>query len=98
MKEMHRSHFHSQANSTKFIEDDYFDKHDMLEKYSEGKEKAQQLARVGKDDRQQFQSFYQSDELSSDQDNSQKNQKKFILSANTLSEKIIKRVSSSNFS
>lgn len=98
MKEMHRSHFHSQANSTKFIKDDYFDKHDMLEKYSEGKEKAQQLARVGKEDRQQFQSFYQSDELSSDQDNSQKNQKKFILSANTLSQKVIKRVSSSNFS
>lgn len=98
MKEMHRSHFHSQANSTKLIDDDYFDQHEMLEKYSEGKDKAQQFARVGKGDRQQFQSFYQSDELSSDQDNSQKNQKKFILGANTLSEKVIKRVSSSNFS
>lgn len=36
---MHRSHFHSEANSTKLMDDEYFDQTDLLDMYSEGKEK-----------------------------------------------------------
>lgn len=71
----------------------------MLDMYSEGKEKVNEEecnknVRANKVERQPFESFYQSDEMSSEHENSQtRSHKKFVLSANTLSEKVIKRVS-----
>jgi hypothetical protein len=97
---MHRSHFHSEANSTKLMEDNYFDQHDLLDMYSEGKEKPNdedhpKNTKLLDAPRQPFESFYQSDEQSSEHENSQtKSHKKFGLTQYTMSEKIIKRVGS----